>query len=213
MQSEPLVSAIMPTRGRPEFAITAVEQWAMQTYRNRELVIVDDADAPSFPREVPLGEGISYHRLPTRLTVGAKRNVACSRSRGEIICHWDDDDWSAPERIADQVTRLLETGAQVTGYRDMLFHDQQTGREWRYLGHNQQYCVGSSLLYLRTFWQAHVFENRNVAEDTNFWMAAMKSKAVAACEANGMMRGTIHPGNTSPRQIKSKQYQEVLACV
>ena len=36
-------------------------------------------------------------------TVGEKRNFGVSRACGEIITHFDDDDWSAPARLADQI--------------------------------------------------------------------------------------------------------------
>ena len=210
MRSEPLVSAIMPTRARQVFAVAALECWLAQTYPHRELVIVDDADAPSFPT-APNELGVSYHRLPARLTIGAKRNIACSRAAGEIVCHWDDDDWSAPERIADQVARLVESAKQMTGYHSMVFRSEQ-GSRWQYRSPNADYAIGTSLMYWRSFWLQHVFPALESGEDTSLWMAALRQKQVVACDAAGMMIATIHGGNTSPRQLGSRNYQEIPAC-
>ena len=43
-----LISAIMPTRGRQAYAIDAVSCFRCQTYPDKELIILDDADNPSF---------------------------------------------------------------------------------------------------------------------------------------------------------------------
>lgn len=210
MQSEPLVSCIMPTRARAGFAAAAVECWLRQTYPNRELVIVDDADAPSLPDGIGT-EHVEYYRLLRRLSVGAKRNVACSRAAGGILCHWDDDDYSAPERIADQVKRLMESGCQLTGYSAMRFRSAE-GREWHYRSSYPDYCLGTSLMYTRTFWERHAFRDLNVNEDGQMWTAARREHTVVACDAGDLMVATIHAGNTSPRQLNSKRYEEITAC-
>src|SRR5689334_15227539 len=133
-----LVSAIMPTRSRPQYAQQALDCFLAQTHQDRELIIIDDADDPSFSdpliTEFRIKGNIHYHRLNKRLTIGAKRNLACSRASGEVIIHVDDDDWSAPERIEDQLTRLNDSGVGITGYHSMRFLDIQTGEWWKYSG-------------------------------------------------------------------------------
>src|SRR5688572_14083799 len=103
----------MPTRNRGEFLRLAVESFQRQTYPNLELVIIDDSDV-DITHLVPSDDRIRLYRSTQRRSIGAKRNIACSRADGEIICHWDDDDWSAPNRITDQVTRLQESKAALT---------------------------------------------------------------------------------------------------
>ena len=43
-----------------------------------------------------------------KITLGAKLNLACDYARGEIIAHWDDDDWYAPRRLSTQVEALAQ---------------------------------------------------------------------------------------------------------
>jgi Glycosyl transferase family 2 len=66
--------------------------------------------------------------LDKRHTIGAKRNLACEEARGEIIAHWDDDDWHAPDRLRYQTQALLHRGADVCGLATLLFYDLSTGR-------------------------------------------------------------------------------------
>src|SRR5574341_607392 len=118
----PLVSCIMPTANRRRFVPRAVEQFLRQDYPEAELLILDDGDDP-IEDLVPPGANIRYLRLPARLALGAKRNLACEQARGELILHWDDDDWMAPHRVRYQVETLLEQGAEICGLRKMYFYN------------------------------------------------------------------------------------------
>ena len=197
-----LISAIMPTRNRPRWVVNALECYHAQTWprEDRELVIVDDEDAPSFstPPEV---HGIHYHRMRQRLTVGAKRNIACSRATGSIVIHWDDDDWSAPQRMEDQINRLLSSNVLLTGYRSMIFESAETGERWKFTGH-AHLALGTSLCYRRELWERTPFQartlERQAGEDGAF---VMHTPSLITVDAGNMMIASIHSNNTSVRKI------------
>jgi len=201
-----LVSCIMLTRNRPEFAAVAIAAFNAQTWPNRELVILDDCNEPSFS-EPP--QGAVYARSPQRI-VGAKRNAANARASGEFICTWDDDDISEPERIEKQMTALQSSGAAVCGMTDLDFVDA-SGSVWTYPG-SPCYAPGSTLLYSRAFWQGNPFDpQRNIDEEKGFQVAAQKRRALVMISAQGLMRATIHPGNTSPRNLAQKPWKRKAA--
>lgn len=203
-----LVSAIMPTRGRPQFAARAVECFLSQDWPEKELVIVDDGDCRSFEDDtLPDGE---YRLMARRLTVGAKRNIACSRANGDVIMHWDDDDWSAPGRMRDQVERLLSTNCGLTGYHSMLFEDAQTGRRWQFRASSPHYALGTSFCYTREFWQAHPFPDVNVSEDNAI---VHRVSGIVSVDAGELMIATIHNGNTSDKRknLHKESWEEVCA--
>ena len=60
-------------------------------------------------------------------TIGTKLRNFAGEANGpawmpEILIHWDDDDYSHPNRIAEQVALLQSSGADATvGFREMLF--------------------------------------------------------------------------------------------
>lgn len=199
-----LVSAIMPTRARPQYAAEAVECFLSQTYPDKELVIIDDADDPSFTEpliaEFLIKGNIQYHRIAKRLTVGAKRNLACSRASGSVLIHWDSDDHSAPQRIKDQVTRLIESNVALTGYRAMRFYHVETGEWWKFEGHTKQ-ILGTSMCYSRKFWHSHGFPDVNVGED-----GAVTNRAgrLATADAGEMMWARTHAGCTDSRKSFGK---------
>lgn len=186
----------MPTRGRREFAQHAVNIYRSQTYSNRELIILDDLDDPSFPHGIS-GERINHVLAPYRMTIGAKRNICIQASDGEFIAHLDDDDYSSPDRIADQVIRLMESEKQVTGYCPMLFTDGS--QWWEYSAGNPRYCVGSSLLYRREFASLHRFNETEPDEDNQF-VYGPASQHIVVVPAGDKMFCRTHPNNTSIRQ-------------
>lgn len=183
----PFVSAICVTRDRPSELRQAVRYYEAQTYPShlRELVVVADGAEADYPGAHWLGS--------SRMTIGAKRNVAVSRSAGEVIVHWDDDDIYAPGRIEHQVAWLLRSPARIVGYNTMRFLDRQTGKVWIYQGASG-YAVGVSLCYWRDVWEARPFQpERMIGEDNEF----QRGRMVDTCDSDDMVVATIHPGNTN----------------
>ena len=191
-----LVSAIMPTRGRPEMSRRCLEYWRAQTWQGSQLIIVDDADNPSFPEGLD-EPGVERIAVPERFSIGAKRNYAAALATSDVIIHFDSDDFYAPERIADQVQRLTSSGKAVNGYRNIKFTD---GKSW-WKNTNWPGGYGASLCYRGDWWMNHPFANTSDGEDWHFVQAAMRANEFIAADAGEMMYATIHPGNTSPRVI------------
>ena len=65
-------------------------------------------DARIRPLEVPASE---------RLTLGALRNLSLSNARGKYVAQWDDDDWSAPTRLAEQTAAICRSGTTTSWTR------------------------------------------------------------------------------------------------
>lgn len=211
------VSAIMPTRGRQRLAAIAVISFLSQTYDNKELLILDDAEDPSFDG-FRLGyspsqkiEYISYDG--ERQTIAAKRNWLCDHARGDIIMHFDSDDWSSPDRMADQVARLTESGKALTGYNSMLFLNAYDDTAWKYHGHSQYYALGTSLAYRREWWASNPFPLTRrvdqhtetaliVGEDNAMVNAAKRAGQIITVDADKRMVARIHDGNTCKKDCK-----------
>src|ERR1700733_1523991 len=110
----PFASCIMPTANRRRFVPFAFQQFLNQDYNPKELVIVDDGDDP-IEDLVPRDAAFTYLRIQPGLSLGAKRNLACRMASGDVILHWDDDDWYAPSRITRQVSSLESRGLDLCG--------------------------------------------------------------------------------------------------
>src|SRR4030095_12998465 len=163
-----LVSAILPTKGRSEFAAKALQCFLSQTYANRELIIFDDLNEPSFSNDVQT-DGIYYLRHDTQLTIAEKRNFCCGMASGEVVCHFDSDDWSAPERIADQVERLKESRKGLTGYHSAFFYDEDNKKAYWYDRMVTNFVLGTSMCYLKSFWKDHPFRETKYQREDNYF--------------------------------------------
>jgi len=140
------------------------------------------------------------------MEIGEKRNYGAARATGDVVANWDDDDYSAPQRLADQMNRLLASGLSVTGYHSMRFTDGK--KQWQYTG-TPNYALGTSLCYRRDWWQDHPFLGLQVGEDGTFCEVAANAQQIATVDAGKMMEATIHDGNTSPRQLGAVNWWEI----
>ena len=178
----PLVSCIMPTSGRPEWVQQAIRYFQRQDYPNLELVIVDaSGDAALAP--LPDDARIRRERIPCGASIGAMRNRACELARGEIVVHWDDDDWYAPTRVSAQVKPILDGHADITGLTDTRFFELQGWRFWSCAPHLHrrlfvQDVHGGTLAFRRSLFGARCrYPELSLAEDAWFLHQAVSAGA------------------------------------
>jgi glycosyltransferase involved in cell wall biosynthesis/SAM-dependent methyltransferase len=202
-----LVSCIMPTANRRRFVPAAIEMFLAQDYPQKELVILDDGE-DRVADLVPPRPELRYLRSERRRPIGAKRNEACTAARGDIILHWDDDDWYAPNRIRYQVEGLLTAQADLCGIDHVLFVDPGAGRAWEYVYPDgaAPWVYGATLCYRRAFWHAHPFAEINIGEDTRFVGTAAGARIHALAD-NRFYVGLMHERNTSPKRVRDARWQ------
>lgn len=205
MSEQPLVTCLCLTRNRRAWLPQAIRCFREQTYPNKELLIIADGESVA---DLPMGDGVRLIEIEERRKIGDKRNFGCQHAEGEFIAHFDDDDFSAPGRLSDQLQRLQESGKSVTAYSSMYFCN--ANREW-WLFDSQRRGIGTSLFYSKSYWQDHQFlSKRHVGEDNDFVHVSMFHKQFVTCDAGLLMAATIHHGNTSPRNLaSSSQWKRV----
>ena len=203
-----LVSCIMPTANRRAIVPRAIENFLLQDYAARELVIIDDGHDPVGDL-VPDDARVRYVRVDGGLTLGAKRNRACELSRGSIILHWDDDDWYPPNRISRQV-HALSSGAELCGSSKIYFRDSTQRRAWEYsytFG-GKPWVAGSTLAYQRSSWERLHFREVQVGEDCYFVWAHERSQVCDLADS-ALCVAAIHAGNTSPKRPAGSLWRPV----
>ena len=189
---------------RKGYLPTAIASFLTQTWSRKELLILQDGGGEDLARYVPNEPGIRFVRYPGKRAIGAKRNLCCELAAGDIIAHWDDDDWSYPGRLAEQVAVLK--GNLATGYRAIHFYDERTKEAHEYHG-SPHYVVGTSLCYWKSYWRTHPFREFQCGEDNDF--VARARGVLSAQEGIGKMVAVTHGGGTSPRVKNSKQWRAV----
>ena len=97
----PEVTAVVTTHGRPQHVLEALASLRAETYRDVELVVVDDGeefDSAAAGCDVPLRVVRGFH-----LGVARARNLGLAAARGEFVIFLDDDDIALPHRISSLV--------------------------------------------------------------------------------------------------------------
>ena len=173
----PRVVCICPSRDRPHFLERARRCFEAQTYENKRLYVLDTRHPPF-----------------SLLTIGMIRNIANQAAMdAQIIAHWDDDDYSYPGRLSEQVALL--NGVQAVGYREMLFYDSRISEAWLYRG-AADCCIGTSLAYWRTVWKQKPFANTNEGEDNTFGEGLLRKTLDGFVDGRPRMIAEIHGANT-----------------
>lgn len=201
------VSAIMPARGRRAYTAQAIGCFLSQDYADKELLILDDEDDPATPSclSVP---GVKIFRQGGKMNIGEKRNWLCEKATGEIIVHFDSDDWSAPDRMSQHLSLLAERQVAVVGYHSILFYDVPSDRVVKYRGWIKNYAVGTSLAYRRDWWMNNHFpEDRKIGEDTQFATDARMQKQIFAVDGEKWIVARNHKENTCPRDLNGCSFQ------
>lgn len=199
--SSPLVSCIMPTADRRTLVPQAIRHFLGQDYPNRELIIVDDG-ADNISDLVPRDERIRYTRLTKRISMGAKHNLACEMARGEVIVHWDDDDWNAERRVSYQLNELLRHSQNtLCGLSRVLYYEPHSKRAWEYVypAGARPWVLGATFCYFKRFWERHRFPDMNEGADTVFvWN--LQNARIVSHQDHTFYIGTVHARNTSPKR-------------
>ncbi len=127
-----LVSCICVTRNRVALLKRAVHCFLNQTYRPCELIILyeaDDIETRSYVRTLNESRIVPMEvQAMPRLSLGSLRNIAVRDARGHYIAQWDDDDWSAPTRLAEQMEAIRTSGRQGCVLLRWLMFDGLTQR-------------------------------------------------------------------------------------
>lgn len=109
MSQEPLVSFCLPTYNRSEYLAEAIQSCLDQSYRNIEVVVVDDGSTDSTCQllEYFVGKDDRVRFTTTKNRgIAAARNTAVALSKGSYIAVMDSDDLCGPDRIKRQMKEL-----------------------------------------------------------------------------------------------------------
>lgn len=101
----PLVSVVIPTRGRPDLLVRAIHSVFAQTIADLEvIVIVDGEDLATVDRlERIADDRLRYRVNPQSIGSGASRNLGAKDAVGDWIGFLDDDDEWLPGKLERQL--------------------------------------------------------------------------------------------------------------
>lgn len=200
----------MPTANREKFIPFAIAYFLNQSYRNKELIIIDDGKSP-LTHLIPRHPSIQYIYTDPIGTVGLKRNFACEKSRGEIIVHLDDDDWYAADWIAKQVGFILQSGADLCGIQHIHYYSiildkfYTVYRQYADMPNPMNWVAGGTLAYWKSFWTQYPFKDLQTGEDDDF-IQNSGAKLHIHDYIDGFV-ALLHPNNTVIRSFENPRHK------
>ncbi len=94
-----------------------------QSRADYEWLVLDDSGEPSAALAATTDGRIRYRHTTRRMTIGEKRNLLVAEARGEIIAHFDDDDYYAPAYLRTMVDLLESRGADLVKLSGYYLYD------------------------------------------------------------------------------------------
>jgi glycosyltransferase involved in cell wall biosynthesis len=188
--TKPLVSIVLPTYNGARYLRQAIESCLAQTYRNWELIVVDDCSQDATPEiiaEYVVRESrIRTIRHDTNRKLPAALNTGHAATTGDYIMWTSDDNRLLPSAI-EELTTFLETHPRVgLVYADSVLIDEagryvrdypaQPASALAYMN-----AVGPCFLYRRNVYETIGGYNTELflAEDYDYWLRIYRRFEVA----------------------------------
>lgn len=122
-KKQALVSVIMPVYNAADYLVEAIESIRNQTYKNWELIMVDDGSTDEswkiLKTYAKKYKRIKIYRFAKNKGLAYALNKALDKAKGYYIARMDADDISLPKRFETQIAyleqnnRLVAVGSQV----------------------------------------------------------------------------------------------------
>lgn len=218
------ISIVTPTFERERFHPRIIKCVEWQTYDDIEWIILDDSPTPSRAFSELGRKNVRYFHTSERMLVGDKRNWLAAKCTGELIAHFDDDDFYAPDYLSTMVTSLLAQSLDFMNLRGWFVHDLRTSffgywdlkqkkglhfvcdrngvttldnQRDDFLGQNEL-GWGFGFIYRKKVWEQIRFPSQGWNEDGVFSVAVHKKfPAGGMMDTQGICLHEIHGSNTS----------------
>mmetsp|Transcript_34764 Transcript_34764/g.66374 ORF Transcript_34764/g.66374 Transcript_34764/m.66374 type:complete len:264 (-) Transcript_34764:307-1098(-) len=204
----PLISVVTPTiTSRHAFHVSLYQCFRQQTYPTTELVVVDETGDPSPVFSRLDDPRIRYIQAAKGMTIGEKRNLGMEIAKGEVIAHFDDDDYYSPEYLDFMWSQMRSKAADLVKLSAWMWYDLVSEKLARFDGlsdgdHTRLYGYGFSYMYRKDSIRAiHGFGAINFGEDYDLVRRAFEAQLVVRHFASPSGRPCVlhilHGGNTS----------------
>lgn len=117
----PYVSVIIPTYNRAPVLERAVRSVLGQTFRDFELIVVDDGSQDATPELLNRYDGKLRAIVQENRGVSAARNAGLAVAGGELAAFLDSDDEWLPEKLSRQVAAFEKQGGDFVCHTDEIW--------------------------------------------------------------------------------------------
>ena len=230
----PLVSVVMTAYNIEHLVKTSIMSILNQSYRNLELIVVDDCSSDGTLELLRLMES-----QDERMQVIAKdrndgtyvsKNIGILRANGEFVALQDSDDWSHPDRLGKSIA-VLESQPEIVALTTNWVRMTSEGNLILQNKNRYSYRAGISLVFRReeVLQRSGFFDSVRAEGDAEFerrisilfgehrvvnhpWPLAFGRVRPGSITANaefGMVRGKGRPIREQYRKAYRKWHQQI----
>jgi glycosyltransferase involved in cell wall biosynthesis len=110
--------------GRTSFLEKSIEYFQNQTYPDKELLIVSQANQEENEqiKQFISNSEIILHIVDEKMDLGTMRHTSVSLAKGDIVCQWDDDDVFGKNRLLNQYNKLISDKNNIASACSSFLH-------------------------------------------------------------------------------------------
>ena len=215
---QPLISIILPTYNGSRYLEKSIESCLCQSYRNIELIVVDDCstdDTPSIIEHYSRSDlRIKAVRNDVNMKLPSSLNKGFSLARGEYFTWTSDDNLFGKDALQVLSDHIQAEGSDIV-YSSYYFINESGGRLNKYAGIPEEIMfkcvVGACFLYKRTVHEqlGGYDATRCGMEDMDFWLRAFTKFKARFIDHPDLYAYRKHPGSlTSAIYSDINKYNE-----
>lgn len=217
-----MISVVITTYGRPKYLKRSIKSVLNQTYKNFELIIVDDNGLESkYSQETienveEFRPYIKFIQHKTNKGANKARNTGIKNSRGDYIAFLDDDDMFFENKL-EEINRVIKSNKDVDLIYSGANHKNENSNknkyrfvcseklendilEYNFIGSNSFAVVKRKKLEEINFFD----EQLESCQDWDMWIRIIHSKGTVVGIDKALVEYTIHQNENRISKNKDK---------
>lgn len=207
----PVISIIMPVFNQAQYVKAAIDSIINQSFKNWELIIIDDASTDATVECVKLFTDIRIILFRNKINLGISSSVnkGLSIARGTYIARMDADDISLPNRLDTQINylkkypniglvgswaKLISSDGKVFGIKKFPELDKQLKKMFHYMNP----IIHPTVMFRKDLISLTGLYNQGLegAEDYDLWLRFAKVTKLANIPMS-LIKYRLHADNVS----------------
>lgn len=155
-------------------------------------------------RSTPWKEDGDFWR--NRLPMGMKRNWLVSQATGEVMIHWDDDDWYPATSVSKRVQTLIQSGKSIVGCTTIPCFDTTVCMSWMNVPPQTDQLKDrlseATMAYWKSVWEKQRFDSQIIGGEGSSFIEGREND-FKEMSYDGVIISLVHRGNLSSRKRPS----------